>query len=236
MLSKPDTPAPPPAQCGGCGSSKIYVWSFSQTAWVLPNGCETCRKRQETEQQAQDRHIQARVLLRACKVPEACQKLTLDSLIRQHNKLAIARLIGLRAKRGECIHLVGKTGRGKTTSAMVTLCEKIRETGLSGMFVTEFQIAENLIPDLEQVMNTRILVLDDLGKNELNRWAINKLCGIIDHRERERLSTIVTSEYTPQELLEQMDNRIAFRWFRMVRGESVLFEGPNYRELLEDAW
>lgn len=234
MFVKPHIDPPLPSVCEKCGSEKLYAWNLLKRSWVLPVQCPACAIKARSELEEQQRHHQAVSLLRNSMVPRKFHEMTLDGLLNEHNTVPLATLMGWNPRQGECLHLAGPTGRGKTTTAMVALVDKIRRLAVSGMFVTEFEIIRRQIPDLRAVMEARILVIDDLGScRDVKDWAQDDVCAVLDYREREGLATLVTSEYTPKELLKRMPERIGYRWYHMCRGHVIQFTGPNYREALE---
>lgn len=239
-LKKPDGSPPGPVRCEKCGSSREYVWAFLQGGWILPGTCQACKKRRDIEARAVEIGIRVSEYLKASGVPVRFQRYSVEGLQNEHNVLAMAQLIGWRVQQGESLHVCGETGRGKTTAVAVILAEKIRKLGIPGFFVSEFDFAKQLVRDLDGVRKAPLLVIDDLGScKTMREFALEDLFGVIDYRERHTLPTIVTSEYTPEALMNMWLNegshrkRIAFRWFKMCRGEHITMEGPNYREILE---
>ena len=57
---------------------------------------------------------------------------------------------------------------------------------------------------VQAVKNTPFLVLDDLGAEKMTEWVGEQLFCIVNHRYNERLQTVVTSNYSPTEIIGHM--------------------------------
>lgn len=80
---------------------------------------------------------------------------------------------------------------------------------------------------LEAVKGAAILVLDDLGAERPTEWVQEKFFTIINHRYDNELTTIFTSNLTPEELAGHLGERTAWRIMEMA--ECVRVDGPNLR-------
>lgn len=106
----------------------------------------------------------------------------------------------------------GKVGRGKTVSACCCLLEHLK-TAL-GRFATMQRILEDIRgtysgqgnegETLSRYRNTKLLVIDDLGKEKPSEFALSKLFEIIDYRISNGLPTIITTQYRGAELIERL--------------------------------
>ena len=81
---------------------------------------------------------------------------------------------------------------------------------------------------MEAVKNAELLILDDLGSEKPTLWVQERLFVIINHRYRETLPTMITSNTRPKDLPAQLGERTASRIFSMCTG--VELEGDDYRE------
>lgn len=120
----------------------------------------------------------------------------------------------------------GGIGRGKTTTAAsiakawfldgIMWCGDTYVSKNPVMFATTVQlmskIKENMadgVPGtmMDRCCNVSLLVIDDLGKEEPTPWVVSTEWDIIDRRYSNHLPTIITTQYTQQELMERMGSR-----------------------------
>jgi DNA replication protein DnaC len=137
--------------------------------------------------------------------------------------------------------LMGGFGSGKTHLA-AAVANFVVGLGVPVMFLT--------VPDLldwlrfsyddpessfenrfDEIRNVRLLVLDDLGTQNVTPWAAEKLYQIINHRYIYRLPTIIT---TNLELVE-LDGRIRSRLQDPDLVTAVHITAPDYRSPVRDA-
>jgi len=107
-------------------------------------------------------------------------------------------------KEGRGLFFLGLPGVGKTHLAVAVLKEFFRKRRIVGTFYDTNELLMNLKMSfdkyssggreiLEEVINTPILVLDDLGAEKLSDWAREILHYIIVKRYNELLPIIITS-------------------------------------------
>jgi DNA replication protein DnaC len=60
-----------------------------------------------------------------------------------------------------------------------------------------------------QIQDAPLLVLDDLGTQSSTPWAQEKLFQILNHRYNTRLPTVITSNYSPEEIDLRLRSRLA---------------------------
>ena len=140
---------------------------------------------------------------------------------------------------GRGLYLCGDVGTGKTHLAVAVMTELIRRRRVPSLFVTVPEFLDNLrgayndpgrdIDEwMDAVKNADLLVLDDLGAEKPNAWVRERLFVVVNHRYREALPTIFTSNIGPRDLTEQLGDRTASRIIAM--SEWVGLEGDDYRE------
>lgn len=80
---------------------------------------------------------------------------------------------------------------------------------------------------LDRLAARELLVLDDLGAERVSDWSIQMLYLLIDRRYRRMKKTLISSNLSPAEIAEKLDDRIASRLSEMC--EMVRFEGEDRR-------
>ena len=132
----------------------------------------------------------------------------------------------------------GETGVGKTHLAVAIAVERLK-AGQPVFFTMVADLLDHLRatfgPDsgvnydqrFEEVRNTPLLVLDDLGKERSSAWADEKLHQIIVHRHNARLPTVITTtiDFTRTEEQDAIGSRIQ----DPSVGQLIRMEAPNYR-------
>lgn len=140
---------------------------------------------------------------------------------------------------GRGLYFCGGVGTGKTHLAVSVMNDLIRRERVPALFVTVPELldnlrgayndpAKNLDEWMEAVKNADLLILDDLGSEKPTLWVQERLFVIINHRYRETLPTLITSNTRPKDLPGQLGERTASRIFSMCTG--VELEGDDYRE------
>src|ERR687890_784839 len=81
---------------------------------------------------------------------------------------------------------------------------------------------------MDSVKNADLLLLDDLGAERANEWVRERIFVIVNHRYREELPTIFTSNTGPKDLAAQLGERTASRIIAMC--DWISLEGEDYRE------
>lgn len=102
------------------------------------------------------------------------------------------------------------------------------------MFITAYEFAEAVQSKfgdkqsevksfLNQVMNSWLLVFDDIGKARSTPAVVAGLFAMIDHRYAHNLPTIWTANSTPEEFCEGMPPDVAGPLVRRLKESSVLY-------------
>jgi DNA replication protein DnaC len=140
---------------------------------------------------------------------------------------------------GKGLYFCGGVGTGKTHLAVAVMNELMQRKRVPSLFVTVPEFLDNLreaymIPgrDLDEwmdtVKNADLLVLDDLGSERPTEWVRERLFVIVNHRYREVLPTLFTSNIGPRDLATQLGERTASRIIAMC--DWISLEGDDYRE------
>jgi DNA replication protein DnaC len=130
----------------------------------------------------------------------------------QVQSLEIARGVALRYaeeypldERG--LMLMGPPGVGKTHLVVATLRRLMSDKGVGGLFCDVQDLLRQLqgtfdrqsglteLELLQPVLNTEVVVLDDLGGRQFSPWLEETLAHIVTTRYNERKATLVTTNY-----------------------------------------
>jgi DNA replication protein DnaC len=87
-------------------------------------------------------------------------------------------------------------------------------------------------PDAEPPPNPagyEVVLLDDLGAENLTNWTRERIYSLVNHREQARLLTLVTTNCDPRELANRVGGPTASRLRRLVR-EVHVDARRDYRE------
>ncbi|MGH7885316.1 MAG: ATP-binding protein, partial [Thermodesulfobacteriota bacterium] len=149
--------------------------------------------------------------------------------------------------------LMGPSGVGKTHLAIGTIAELTLKKGVRCMFKDFFfllndlkkaysdGVAENDI--INPLVETEVLVIDELGKGKSNEWELNILDQLISKRYNSSKKTLITTNYiskdhisknqdTTQILENRVGERISSRLYEMC--ELYLLEGKDFRRESEN--
>lgn len=174
--------------------------------------------------------------VKQARIPKAFQGAALAEDTRQTlSELESGKLIG--------VVLRGAAGRGKTTAACAMLSAHL-QNGL-GSFTTmndllhrvrgAYSSGENAEEVFGIYRGTPLLVLDDLGKENVSADSITRLFELLDARINNKRPTIVTTQFQNNELLKRyrgkVDDRemIAAVLSRLALFRTIEFQGIDRR-------
>ena len=135
---------------------------------------------------------------------------------------------------------LGETGCGKTHLAAAIVNYRY-EIGKPALFVVVPDFLDHLRsafnPEskvsydqlFESVKTAPLLVLDDFGEQSSNSWVREKLYQLINFRYNSRLPTVITTRYTLDQIMSEVDSSISSRL--VDRQISVTFNimAPDFR-------
>ena len=117
---------------------------------------------------------------------------------------------------------MGETGCGKThlAAAIVNYRYQNKQPALfvvvpdfldhlRSTFTPKSEVSYDHI--FERVKTAPLLVLDDFGEQSTTAWAREKLYQVINYRYNARLATVITTRYSLQEILEEIESAISSR-------------------------
>ena len=124
---------------------------------------------------------------------------------------------------GDNILFYGDTGVGKTFLSNCIARELLMHTH-SVLYISAIDLFKNLrdnhyadtrdemLPPLEQqILNCDLLVIDDLGTELVNSYTNSKLFNCLNNRLQSKLSTIISTNFTLQQLMDTYSERIFSR-------------------------
>lgn len=145
--------------------------------------------------------------------------------------------------------LMGASGRGKTHLAVGTISELTLKHGVKCMFKDFFYLLSELkqaysegSPENDVILpliETDVLVIDELGKGRSNEWELNILDQLISKRYNASKKTLITTNYITYDLVKDLGDskeilevrvgdRIASRLHEMC--EFLYLDGNDFRK------
>lgn len=122
---------------------------------------------------------------------------------------------------GYGVMLYGTVGTGKTHLAASIGNYIVYEHGYDVYFMPFTELLNTLKNNMndkdfikgfmKRLYNTDLLIMDDLGKEKYTDWAAEQLFSLLDNRYRDCKPIIVTTNYTPQQLSQRVDEAIMSR-------------------------
>jgi len=225
------------AVCPECGGS----------GWVIEerDGVEVARPCACAERARRER------LLKAAGIPARYRHCTLDNFeiwnpsdpTLKRSRRIVREFVDLYPDVDKGLLIMGRVGTGKTHLAVAALKEIIESRGVPGRFadftslVLEIQMtfggSGSSRDILEPLIETELLVLDELGAGKVTPWVMDLLYYLVNTRYLEGKTTIFTTNFTDtpppgqEALADRVSARIRSRLYEMCR--RVELRGDDYR-------
>ena len=161
-----------------------------------------------------------------------------DGFAAKHSELVAEALVGVGGKFG--VLMCGLCGNGKTTMLLAarSVCSYLADCGLIGREwsfpVLDAKEARHYAKDrakFESIAAKECLGLEDIGREatEVLEYGnvLNPVIDLLEHRYRDRLFTMVTTNLTARDIRAKYGDRIADRFNEMMK--VVVFKNPSYR-------
>lgn len=142
---------------------------------------------------------------------------------------------------GRGIWLMGDTGTGKTTLAMLISKEALRQghtvaiysmpkllSRIRATFGAE-QGEDSYVEFFERLCEVDLLHIDDLGAEKQTEWVLEQLYALINERYERQKSVVVTTNLTQEELETQIGPRTVSRLIEIC-GEALPLWGEDARQ------
>jgi len=135
---------------------------------------------------------------------------------------------------------MGETGCGKThlAAAIANYRYQAKKPALF-VVVPEFldHLRSTFSPEskvsydqlFESVKTAPLLILDDFGGQSTTPWAREKLYQVINYRYNARLPTVITTRYSLEEILEQIESSVSSRLVDWKISNAFNIMAPDYR-------
>jgi len=146
----------------------------------------------------------------------------------------------IKGERDNSILLSGASGRGKTTLGLAVANNLMQSKNVAVLYMPyrdEITALKQEITDeynynerMRRLKNAPVLFIDDMLKGKITESDLNILYEIINHRYLARLPLIISTEKTPQELID-FDEATGSRILEMSKSHTVVFDKSvkNYR-------
>lgn len=146
--------------------------------------------------------------------------------------------------RNNSILFCGQVGCGKTHLGIATCNNLLQNNNVCVVYMAYRNVVtkikqsitdkEKYNRELERYMKARLLYIDDMLKGKVNESDVNIMYEIINYRYMNNLPVIISTEKTPNELLE-FDEATGSRILEMCKQNIIVFTGTdlNYRLISE---
>ena len=151
-------------------------------------------------------------LFKYAKIPKVFQNDTWNDyeLTAENEKAVSAGKWLEKSHEGKGLLLFGSRGTGKTKLASIVTRSKIKQ-GHRVLFSSVPDLMQEIRSSfgkengadelISEIRDVEVLVLDDLGAERTTEWVSEQIFNIVNHRLNKGLQTIITSNYSPEQLI-----------------------------------
>ena len=143
-------------------------------------------------------------------------------------------------EKGRGLWLMGDTGTGKTTLAMLVSKAALEQSRSVAIYSLPKLLArirqtydaepggDSYLSFFERLTSVDLLHIDDLGAEKRSDWVLEQLYALVNERYEAQKSMLVTTNLDPQQLEEQIGPRTVSRLVEIC-GEPLPLFGPDRR-------
>jgi DNA replication protein DnaC len=241
------------SKCPHCGKEIPFTtFEAMGRTFSVPVACECMVKRyerEEAERLQQEKAARVEKLFNMTRIGERLKAATFDTWEdRPEPSIKLAHTTALRfvaqwdscRASGRGILFYGDPGTGKSHMAAAIL-HALLPKGTITVYQSVPDLLQRIRNTYDKANNERedelmrsleeseLLILDDLGAEQMTDWVRDRIYRIIDSRYRNQRPLIITSNLTLDQIGEQFTDRIADRLIEMCRVIEV--KGESYRKL-----
>lgn len=145
-------------------------------------------------------------------------------------------------EQGVGLWLMGDTGTGKTTLAMLVSKEALKRNYTVAIYSMPKLLAriratygaeageESYVEFFERLCEVDLLHIDDLGAEKQTDWVLEQLYALVNERYERQKSIVVTTNLTQDELEQQMGPRTVSRLIEMCGENQIPLYGEDARQ------
>ena len=221
---------------------------------VAQRQADAAKKLDQLQQEAAQKHREkAARLITALRIPELYADCTLDSYRvppgdEKALKIAIKYVLKFTDQRqkGIGLYMSGANGLGKTHLAYgiargvaeqeySVICKPAVDIMMDFRAVIDNQLSDTELDIMRAYVDCGLLIIDDLGKQQITEWSLATLFSILDARYRHRRPVIVTTNYPDNRLIARLsvksDGETAASIVSRLHGMAydVSMHGQDYR-------
>jgi DNA replication protein DnaC len=227
ISSRPEPATPPCPICGGKGYLRADV-PVDDPRFGTPVPCQ-CKERE-----LRDKRMAA--LLERSKMGGLREQTFERFFVDEKQRKAYTRACAFAENPDGWLILMGDYGTGKTHLAAAIVNYRL-DRGEPGLFIVVPDLLDHLRNTFspsndvsydelfEGVRTAELLVLDDLGTQQTTAWAQEKLFQILNHRYNHRLSTVITTNRS----LDDIGGPLASRMADPHISTTILIQAADYR-------